>query len=123
MGLNEVFKKVSAINEVTELANHKIHLGDLQDIFKEIDAVASESQKAFDIVFKAKGLLTDAKTSESLVVKKYQSAYVELTRLNGVVKGLGLPTTEIDNKLKLVKGHISNHETSLKAINQAMQIL
>lgn len=34
MGLNEVFKKVSAINEVTELASHKVDLATV----KEIDA-------------------------------------------------------------------------------------
>jgi len=33
MGLNEVFKKVSAINEVTELAKHEVELG-LQDDLK-----------------------------------------------------------------------------------------
>ena len=32
MGLNEVFRKVSAINEVTELASHKVELGKLDDL-------------------------------------------------------------------------------------------
>jgi len=36
MGLNEVFKKVSAINEVTELASHKIELATIDALKNEV---------------------------------------------------------------------------------------
>ena len=36
MGLNEVFKKVSAINEVTELSSERIELASIQELEKAI---------------------------------------------------------------------------------------
>ncbi len=106
-----------------KLASQKVELGAIQDVFNKIDTISNESKKSFDVVFKAKGLLTDAKGLENNVVKQYQSVYVELTKLKGTVKDLGLPTNEIDDKLKLVKDRITQNENTLKGINQAIQIL
>ena len=47
MGLNEVFKKVSAINEVTELASEKIELANILD-FGKLSADADMKLKKFN---------------------------------------------------------------------------
>lgn len=114
--------KIEAIHE-TNLGKHEIELGTLQDVFDKIDSNAKDSQKAFDMIFKAKGMLTDANTFEKGVVKNYQSIYVELTKLTKTVKDLGLSTAEIDNKLKLVKGYIDKHEANQKNIEKAISTL
>ena len=109
-------------NEVN-LGSHEIELGSIQDVYNKIDTINNESKKSFEIVMKAKGLLADAKNYENGIVKQYQSVYVELTKLSKTIKDLGLPTTEIEGKLKLVKGYISNNENILKNLNQATQII
>jgi hypothetical protein len=114
--------KIEAIHE-TNLGKHEIELGTLQDVYNKIDSNAKDSQKAFDMVFKAKGMLTNANTFEKGVVKNYQSIYVELTKLTKTVKDLGLSTAEIDNKLKLVKGYIDKHESNQKNIEKAISML
>ena len=48
MGLNEVFKKVSAINEVTELESHKVELALVDDIKKLIQE-ANNNKNAYSI--------------------------------------------------------------------------
>ena len=123
--LNTILNKLGKIEEIheTNLAKHEIELGTLQDVFNKIDSNAKDSQKAFDMIFKAKGMLTDANTFEKGVVKNYQSIYVELTKLTKTVKDLGLSTAEIDNKLKLVKGYIDKHEANQKNIEKAISTL
>lgn len=123
--LNTILNKLGKIEEIheTNLGKHEIELGTLQDVFNKIDSNAKDSQKAFDMIFKAKGMLTDANTFEKGVVKNYQSIYVELTKLTKTVKDLGLPTAEIDNKLKLVKGYIDKHEANQKNIEKAISTL
>lgn len=120
--------KEQIIKDITEkvmvkLASHEVELGSIQDVYNKIDSINNESKKSFDVVMKAKALLADAKNAENGIIKQYQSVYVELTKLSKTVKDLGLPTAEIDDKLKLVKGYISNHESVLKNLNQATQIL
>lgn len=123
--LNTILNKLGKIEEIheTNLGKHEVELGTLQDVFNKIDSNAKDSQKAFDMIFKAKGMLTDANTFEKGVVKNYQSIYVELTKLTKTVKDLGLPTAEIDNKLKLVKGYIDKHEANQKNIEKAISTL
>ena len=112
----------SNANEV-KLGKHEVELGSIQDVFKKIENIKDESKKSFDILMKAKALLSDAKNYENGIVKQYQSVYIELIKLSKTIKDLGLPTTEIDDKLKLVQGYISNNEDILKNLNQATQIL
>ena len=123
--LNTILNKLGKIEEIheTNLGKHEIELGTLQDVFDKIDSNAKDSQKAFDMILKAKGMLTDANTFEKGVVKNYQSIYVELTKLTKTVKDLGLPTAEIDNKLKVVKGYIDKHESNQKNIEKAISTL
>lgn len=123
--LNTILNKLGKIEEIheTNLGKHEVELGTLQDVFDKIDSNAKDSQKAFDMILKAKGMLTDANTFEKGVVKNYQSIYVELTKLTKTVKDLGLPTAEIDNKLKVVKGYIDKHESNQKNIEKAISTL
>lgn len=123
--LNTILNKLGKIEEIheTNLGKHEVELGTLQDVFDKIDSNAKDSQKAFDMIFKAKGMLTDANTFEKGVVKNYQSIYVELTKLTKTVKDLGLSTAEIDNKLKLVKSYIDKHEENQKNIEKAISTL
>ena len=122
--LNSIFKKVAELeknaNEVKLGMN--VELGLLQDVDKRIESNGNDSKKAFDMAFKAKGMLSEANAFEKGVIKNYQSIYVELTKLTKTVKDLGLPTNEIDNKLNLVKGYISKHEENQKNIEKAISI-
>ena len=123
--LNTILNKLGKIESIheTNLGKHEVELGTLQDVYNKIDSNAKDSQKAFDMRFKAKGMLTDANTFEKGVVKNYQSIYVELTKLTKTVKDLGLSTAEIDDKLKLVKGYIDKHESNQKNIEKAISML
>ena len=122
--LNDIFKKVAELeknaNEVKLGMN--VELGLLQDVDKRIESNGNDSKKAFDMAFKAKGMLSEANAFEKGVIKNYQSIYVELIKLTKTVKDLGLPTNEIDNKLNLVKGYISKHEENQKNIEKAISI-
>ncbi len=46
MGLNEVFKKVSAINEVTELAKHEVELFKVEDTTKLYEKALNDLKAA-----------------------------------------------------------------------------
>ena len=122
MSLNDILKKISQPEKV-ELAKHEIELGTIQDVYKEIDTIGVQSQKGFDTTFKAKELLSEAIGYENIVQKKYQDIYVQLTKLKGTIKDLGLPTNEIEDKLKLVKSRITKAEDNLKTLKQVIQIL
>jgi phage host-nuclease inhibitor protein Gam len=122
--LNSIFKKVAELEKNANEVKLEMHveLGLLQDVDKRIESNGNDSKKAFDMAFKAKGMLSEANAFEKGVIKNYQSIYVELTKLTKTVKDLGLPTTEIDNKLNLVKGYISKHEENQKNIEKAISI-
>ncbi len=122
--LNSIFKKVAELEKNANEVKLEMHveLGLLQDVDKRIESNGNDSKKAFDMAFKAKGMLSEANIFEKGVIKNYQSIYVELTKLTKTVKDLGLPTAEIDNKLNLVKGYISKHEENQKNIEKAISI-
>jgi hypothetical protein len=124
--LNNIFKMVSQLEknaEEVKLGKHEIELGSIQDVFNKIENINNETKKSFEIIMKAKSLISNAKNSENAIIKEYQSAYVELIKLSKTVKDLGLPTLEIDDKLKLVKGYITNAELRLKNIDTAIKNL
>jgi len=102
MGLNEVFKKVSAINEVTELASHKVELGYLQDVQKKAE---TQLKKYSDIpeLFKYWQSVSQWITSNEGKISKFKgtrSAY--LMGLNDIIPELENNFNEIENKLKSV---------------------
>ena len=121
--MNTLQNVYDRLSDKTELAKHEVELGTIQDVYKEIDTIGVESQKGFDTTFKAKGFLSEAIGYENRVQKKYQDIYVQLTKLKGTIKDLGLPTNEIEDKLKLVKSRITKAEDNLKRLKQVIQIL
>ena len=78
MGLNEVFKKVSAINEVTELASEKIELASVA----ELEKFLKESNSYKPVLDK---YISDAKKIEQMKEALYNGVYkvsADLTKLN-----------------------------------------
>lgn len=116
-------EKIKELIIKSELKNNKVELGLIQDVYNEINSIGNENKKSFETLMKAKTLLSDSIGYENAIEKKYQSVYVQLTKLKGTIKDLGLPTIEIEDKLKLVKGYITNAENNLKNLKQAIQIL
>lgn len=86
MGLNEVFKKVSAINEVTELASHEVELGALQDALSLVNNAD-----------KARGA---ANKKVVIITQKADEAVVALNEANAV---LTRANVALDNLIKNTK--------------------
>jgi hypothetical protein len=120
---NVTIEKIKELIIKSELKSNKVNLGLIQDVYNEINSIGNENKKSFETLMKAKTLLSDSIGYENAIEKKYQSVYVQLTKLKGTIKDLGLPTIEIEDKLKLVKGYITNAENNLKNLKQAIQIL
>ena len=97
MGLNEVFRKLSEINEVTELASHKVLLADFADIKIQLDKAEGEYKKILDYSNKIFALKQEAKKNTS--VEALNKIYSELSsdRSNFItkVKALGIDETKI----------------------------
>ena len=89
MGLNEVFKKVSAINEVTELASHKVDLKTLDDLDKS-------ATQLFQSIQNARKALGDA-------IKQYRSIEVKYQ-------------SEFESAMKLAKDNLSQFENASKQL-------
>ncbi len=121
--MNTLQNVYDRLSDKTELAKHEVELGTIQDVYKEIDTIGVQSQNGFEATFKAKGLLSEAIGYENRVQKNYQDIYVQLTKLKGTIKDLGLPINEIEDKLKLVKSRITKAEDNLKTLKQVIQIL
>ncbi len=89
MGLNEVFKKVSAINEVTKLSKHKVDLKTLDDLDKS-------STQLFQSIQNARKALGDA-------IKQYRSIEVKYQ-------------SEFESAMKLAKDNLSQFENASKQL-------
>jgi len=87
MGLNEVFKKVSAINEVTELESHKIELGLIEEynssklnattltnevLQKDYPRLVNEINALKDKIRKSINLVTDLSNKNSSLDMKFK---------------------------------------------------
>jgi hypothetical protein len=109
MGLNEVFKKVSAINEVTELASHEVVLGALQDIEKELIAASSGAIKSIDM---AKAAIKPAQTSLQL----NKQLLAKLENFTKQIKDLGIttPQKEVETGITQVKENIQAIDNLIK---------
>ena len=118
MGLNEVFKKVSAIQtESVELASHQLELGLVEDLakllnrMKAIDgALMKSTQKsvnALSAFAKVQGDLKDAYSTAQLDSKDAQSDIKEAVALIDKVakqaKDLGLNPNDVKGTQDIVK--------------------
>jgi hypothetical protein len=118
MGLNEVFKKVSAINEVTELASHQVELG-LIDDFKSNKATATSLineilQKDYPNLIKQ---TNDAKD-------KMRKAINLVTQLSNINSGLDMKFKELgldwrkDENYKGFNELLKNEKTVFDILNK-----
>ena len=111
MGLNEVFKKVSAINEVTELESHKVELGILDDLKK----LTQDMMKSLENVSKERLIIIGArnKMNQAIInsdnitnnVEKSLNTYLQ------EVKDLGIdqvPAIAKNIQNEIVKARSSN---------------
>ncbi len=100
MGLNEVFKKVTAINEVTELSSHKVELGAI-DIFvqaykKEAAKIASIKNKVVaandELGFVLASLESLPQVGDKLIAQMkdlgIEKELAEVQAVNNSIKGL-----------------------------------
>ena len=110
MGLNEVLKKVSAINATTDLSSHKIELGTSQDLEKELVNLVNLQNPINQNIDKLTNLDSQLKAekktaNENLI--KLNSAYEKAVTLHDKLKkmqgelGINLPIVETAfNRLK-----------------------
>jgi hypothetical protein len=107
MGLNEVFKKVSAIQpESVELESHQVELGIAEDVKKAYTEAIAARKKSFDVMQKFKAdtafalkQLNDLKAINERAVPifaKYEEAAKQL--------GLPLPSEVMQQKQNIQDG-------------------
>ena len=110
MGLNEVFRKVSAINEVTELAKHEVELGLVDDIKTAIQKgeFAYEDlndsltgyvaiKKQFDEIFKKSNDGYDKVEKFISQVQKWDQETLPIyKKVMDAAKELGIPKEQIN---------------------------
>lgn len=98
----------------------KVDLGLLQDIDKNIESTKKDSQKSFDYVFEAKGMLTQAITAKKGSINNYTSILGDAEKLLKNINDLGLPTAEMNDKINLLKRYIKEGNDDLNTINKAL---
>ena len=118
MGLNEVFKKVSAINEVTELESHKIELAitdKLKSELKKYTALVSQSGKNLDNYYVAIRTLEKA-------INELKANSSDVTKIaQDLRKQEDLVTTEIDMVTKKINQ--TNNDLGVKInINELIDL-
>jgi hypothetical protein len=90
MGLNEVFKKVSAINEVTELASEKVELASLPRLISLADAALKFRDKTKVSTDKAKQAIVDLNNILGQSINNYNKVVAEADELENAAKDLGI---------------------------------
>jgi hypothetical protein len=118
MGLKQVFKKVSAINEVTELASHQVELANITDLVK-LTSLTEKSLFAFTRQYKetknfAKSTLVNADDFQNNKVKMYDLMQVlekqakdlgiDIKKSNEFIKAINLLTADRD--VEKAKGYL-----------------
>jgi uncharacterized UPF0160 family protein len=93
MGLNEVFRKVSAINGATELSSGKVELGMLQDVMslvnnadkargaanKKVVIISQKAQEAVAALVEANNVLTRANNGLDTLIKNTKSLGLDVS--------------------------------------------
>lgn len=118
MGLNEVFKKVSAINEVTELASQKVDLATLdQLLISYVNATKKEkeSSDAF-LILKTDVARAKQKIQDNLLIS--ERAIQEFNQFEKDAKSLGLALPQdVQKNLDTLKKGVANYNRYIKSIN------
>jgi len=107
MGLNEVFKKVSAINDVTELSKHQVELGLIDDVValqkmvKErislLDKATTEINKTIALNDK---LISEAKTTLQVLNTNTNEVNLLLKQVTQVEVNLAKIARELNLNVK-----------------------
>lgn len=114
MGLNEVFKKVSAINEVTELAKHEVELASLGRVTVLNDAALKFRDRTTTSLNNAKQSLADLNNLLSQSINNFNKVLAEVDAVEKAAKDLGFPLPNEASKARdLAKMEISQ-QTELK---------
>jgi hypothetical protein len=123
MGLNEVFKKVSAINEVTELASHQVELGlkeDAQKIESEFNAsyikVDNELLKFYTQINTARKVYETAKADVSKLLSYESKLKDQQNKILLAGKELGIDVTgsQFYKSITAALSRFDNIKTELK---------
>ena len=109
MGLNEVFKKVAAINEVTELASHEVELGIKEDVSK----LNQESSKVIKSVGSAIG---DIDKSYDVLINNTRLFESDKKQFDEVKKEYDFITGKFNQSSNDLKNNISNSDAKIKNI-------
>jgi type VII secretion effector (TIGR04197 family) len=92
MGLNEVFKKVTAINEVTELAKHEVELGAIQELEKKVAQFQSDNDKVTQLIKNLDSVKNQFKQLDKKLSVEFKSLRGEADKLFEQASSLGLET-------------------------------
>jgi hypothetical protein len=112
MGLNEVFKKVSAINEVTELASHKVELTLLDDLKKLEKSISDEAQKAYNEAMKVEELYKKVNSANKALISKFGQTKIifadKIYQARSTAKELGITLPrEFEDRYEAVNKYIN----------------
>ena len=114
MGLNEVFKKVAAINEVTELAKHEVDLASLGRVTVLNNAALKFRDKTATSINNAKQSLVDLNNLLSQSINNFNKVLAEVDAVEKAAKDLGFPLPNEASKARdLAKMEIAQ-QTELK---------
>jgi|688.fasta_scaffold95748_5 hypothetical protein len=109
MGLNEVFKKVSAINDVTELAKHEVELGIKEDVSK----LNQESSK---VIKSVGGAIVDIDKSYDVLIKNTRLFESDKKQFVEVKKQYDFITGKFNQSSNDLKNNISNSDAKIKNV-------
>jgi len=124
MGLNEVFKKVSAINEVTELASHKVDLASIKAL-QEATKILQGSESSADKVANAfEQKVAEANKAYTALMNERNAIYkwvnneapARLADFEKAAKQLGLEINNVPEVVALRK-EIQNGKELVKALD------
>ena len=122
MGLNEVFKKVSAINEVTELASNKVELAGAT-----VDTLQKKQIQAQKELESAKASTAKALAAINDTYKAYQQNGISCNEglkmadeVIAIFKSIGVPPTGyILSTQKELQSTLKSTQAKLKALDAA----
>jgi len=119
MGLNEVFRKVSAINEVTELAKHEVDLTIVDDFNKEAAITIQGVNAGNQLVAQAGKILNDAALKYKSTISSNEKAIQTGNKIIADAKNLGIPApTVIESTVKMLQTRLKDLQGAADRISK-----
>jgi len=124
MGLNEVFKKVSAINEVTELASHKVDLASIKALQEATKILQGSESSADKVANTFEQRVVEANKAYTILMNERNAIYkwvnneapARLSDFEKAAKQLGLEINNVPEVVALKK-EIQNGKELVKALD------